>query len=341
MIVPYTLKDLEDGHLFGHDIKDEDGRRATETCPLILCEHVAHNDPNAPGPHSYFVNHEGTLVLSVNTERNRWGLWDRKVLESHFPRSAGTQVLARGFTPKENPDMPTVRKSAAITPWNLVEFALDARCPRSLIYGPPGTGKTMSAFLWAKEHKFECLSTTLTEDTPMTELRGHFVLKGQDFVWHDGLVARAWRMSLTTPVLVILNEIDHASGDTSTFLHNALDDPEMARLDLPNDETLTPNPGHVMYVATMNGVPEDLSEALRDRFPVKVHIPHPNPAAIKGLPKNLQTFGENLASRPGVTLRGLYEFARMLKCGCKEEMAARLIFGDAAPDLLNALKLAE
>ena len=231
--------------------------------------------------------------------------------------------------------------AANATPWDLTEFALESRSPRILLYGPPGTGKTMTPFLWARSHGFQCFSTTLTEDTPMTELRGHFVLKGSDFVWHDGLIARAWRMSMDTPVLVILNEIDHASGDTSTFLHNALDDPQMARLDLPNDETISPKEGNILYVATMNGTPEDLSDALRDRFPVKIHADEPNPLAVSGLPKDLQTLGNNLGSRKDLTLRGLYEFARLRDRSHSNEMAAKLIFGDADRDILNALKLAE
>lgn len=311
--------------------------------PIELC----HFNPEDPvSDHLCLINDtdEEILFISNGGKGENAGLWTIEQLKDHGPGFAAVvdQFHKYRTAHPEGDTMPVAAKSSKkITPWTLVEFALDARCPRSLVYGPPGTGKTMSAYLWAKANNFECLSTTLTEDTPMTELRGHFVLKGSDFVWHDGLIARAWRMSLTQPVMVILNEIDHASGDTSTFLHNALDDPQMARLDLPNDETIVPKAGNLLYVATMNGVPEDLSEALRDRFPVKIAIPEPNPKAIAALPTKLQTLGSNLSERPGLTLRGLYEFGRLLESGASQSMAARLIFGDAANDILNALKLAE
>lgn len=244
-------------------------------------------------------------------------------------------------TLKEASTMPTVKSSTPTSSWDQVLFALKYNSPRILLYGPPGTGKTKTAYLAAQAAGWHCLSTTLTEDTPMTELRGHFVLKGNEFVWHDGLIARAWRLSISKPVMVILNEIDHASGDTSTFLHNALDDPEMASMDMPNDETLRPMADRVVYVATMNGTPDDLSLALRDRFPVKIHLDTVNPDAVKALPKNLQVIGANLGAHEGLTLRGLYEFGRLAKYSLDQSTSAQVIFGAAAPDFLNALKLAD
>ena len=300
-------------------------------------------------PHQVSTTDDAQFVLFRFLEDTRWAIWstDHARRSVHPSRSGegwketvaalDAYMITKGLT------MPTVssKKATVSGPWDLVRFALEWRSPRTLLYGPPGTGKTKTPYLHAMEHGWQCLSTTLTEDTPMTELRGHFVLKGNEFVWHDGLIARAWRLSLDTPVLVILNEIDHASGDTSTFLHNALDDPEMASMDMPNDETLRPFPEHVMYVATMNGVPEDLSFALRDRFPVKINLETPNPEAITSLPPRLRTMGANLGSHPGLTLRGLYEFARLSAISSNDQVSARLIFGDASPDFLNALKLAE
>jgi hypothetical protein len=45
---------------------------------------------------------------------------------------------------------------------------------------------------------------------------------------------------------------------------DALDDLEMARVDLPNGETLKPAPGKVLYLATMNGRPTHIRSAGRE-----------------------------------------------------------------------------
>ena len=115
-----------------------------------------------------------------------------------------------------------------------------------------------------------------------TELEGHFVLKEQSFAWKDGICVRAWRSSANGKTLLILNEIDHASTDAATFLHNYLDDPEIARIYLPNDEEVAP--GEMQVVATMNGDLQELSPALLSRFPVRLNCPTPHPDAVAALP---------------------------------------------------------
>ena len=230
-------------------------------------------------------------------------------------------------------------------PWFVLGKVLDARTPRILLSGPPGTGKSLTPCLWAQDHDWAFFSVTLTEETPMSELRGHFVLKGNEFVWHDGLIARAWRLSHTQPhgIVVVLNEIDHAGADVQSFLHNALDDPAMTHIDLPGDETISPAVGKVIYVATMNGRPDDLPEALRDRFPVALEMPTPNPKALAALPPDLRTMATNAATAKDadrrISPRAFFEFAN-LRGPLGDLLAAHAIFGAAAPDLINALTLA-
>lgn len=178
----------------------------------------------------------------------------------------------------------------------------------------------------------------------MNSLRGHFVLKGNEFVWHDGLISRAWRVSHDHPrgIVVVLNEIDHAGADVQSSLHNALDDPDMARVDLPSGETLRPAPGKILYLGTMNGRPEDLPDALRDRVPVALEMDRPNPKAVEGLPSDLQTLPSNSVTSKDedrrISPRAFYAFAN-LRDRLGPQMAAFAVFANAAQDLLNALAL--
>jgi MoxR-like ATPase len=230
-------------------------------------------------------------------------------------------------------------------PWDVLQHLLDAGAPRLLVYGPPGTGKSLTPCLWARDRGWELLSVTLTEETPMTELRGHFVLKGNAFVWHDGLIARAWRVSHTHPrgVVVVLNEIDHAGGDLRSFLPRPSMIPRW-RASFCRMARPCPASGKILRHATMNGRPEDLPEALRDRLPVVLAMDRPHPKAIEGLPPDLQALAANSPTARDedrrVTPRALYAFAT-LREQLGAPMAAFAIFGQAGPDLLNALALAD
>lgn len=222
------------------------------------------------------------------------------------------------------------------TAWEMFDLLLTGRTPRLLIFGPPGLGKSYTPWAVANREGWEFHSITLTDQTPMSELRGHFVLKGSDFVWHDGIIARAWRKSHSQPVILELNEIVEASADAEVFLHNALDDPEFARMDLPTGETLRPHPRNLMIVATMNGLPGHLREALRDRFPVTLEVGSPHPAAIESLPADLQDFAKEMtqASRADrISMRPIVAFAK-LREQFTAEIAAKAVFGKIANDML-------
>lgn len=226
--------------------------------------------------------------------------------------------------------------------WQLHDAMLDARIPRLLSWGPPGIGKSYGPAKWAKTHGFDFLSITLTDQTPMSELRGHFILKGHDFVWHDGVIARAWRRSAEKPVLLEINEIVEAGADTEVFLHNALDDPEFARLDLPNGDTLRPTARNLITVATMNGKPEHLREALRDRFPVKIHVAEPHPDAIAALPRDLRSLATEMTKEgkeDRLSIRPFVAFAAMREA-MDPMIAAQAVFGASARDLMASLGIA-
>lgn len=201
-----------------------------------------------------------------------------------------------------------------------------------LLFGPPGTGKTRIAT------SSSSYSITLTEETPAAELRGHYIPDGTRFKWHDGPGMRAWREGAR----VVLNEIDKASGDALVFLHALLDDPEVARLTLPTGETVRPAPGF-QAIATMNGTPDDLSPALLDRLSVRVHITEPHPAALAKLAPELAnavlaTIGQS--NERAITLRQAFAFTALVATLKDDSLAARSVWGDRAPDVLNSIKLA-
>jgi MoxR-like ATPase len=183
------------------------------------------------------------------------------------------------------------------------------------------------------------LAVTLTEDTPAAELRGHWVPAGGDFRWQDGPTIAAWRGGHRLG----LDEIDRASGAALTWLMGILDDFPTAMLTLPSGETLRPH-SRFSVVATMNGDPAvDLRPALRDRFPVAIHVDAIHPAALAQLPDDLRAVAmtTTFAAEPDrqASVRRWQEFAR-LREHLGEEMAARACFDPRAEELLTALRVA-
>lgn len=231
--------------------------------------------------------------------------------------------------------------SNTMNEWQLAELLIEKRVPRMGLWGPPGIGKSFTPWVVAQKMGWDFLSITLTDQTPMSELRGHFILKNNSYMWHDGIIARGWRMSHKKPVVMVINEIVEASADAEVFLHNALDDPELARMDLPSGETIRPNKDNVMVVATMNGKPENLREALRDRFPVMIEMTAPHPAAIAALPADLRHYA-SVATSPKagphrMSIRPIAAFARLREALKNAEVAAQAVWGKNASVVLASM----
>jgi DNA polymerase III delta prime subunit len=223
---------------------------------------------------------------------------------------------------------------------------------RVLLYGPPGTGKTTLGFSDDKETFY----VPLHEEVSPAELLGHFVPAGNRFVWFDGPVLMAWQRGAR----LILDELDQAGGSVMSVLRAILNDPEIARLTLPDpslaeldDETLgaviaagegfrTIKPAEGFQVfATMNGDPSDLDAPLLDRFEATFYVGETNPQAIDSLPDDLQnaarsTATDDMSRRIG--LRRWKAFAA-LREEVGEATAARAVFGNRHGDVLDALRL--
>ena len=225
--------------------------------------------------------------------------------------------------------------------WEVAEAVMGVS-PRVLLRGKPGTGKTYHAVHSALRPNQKVYVITMTEETPAAELRGHYVPKGGDFVWQHGPGVMAWLEGAR----LVINEIDRSSEDVLSLMYALLDDPDFAELTLPNGETVRPKEGF-QVVATMNGLPEDLPDALQDRLPVDIEITDVNPNALARLPEDLREPAKNTAlaktSERGISIRMWLEFASLReklpeKIGDAGLMvAAQAIFGEKAQDALNAL----
>lgn len=235
-----------------------------------------------------------------------------------------------------------VKKPATLAPltsvkaqdvWPYIETVL-GHSHRVLLYGPPGTGKTTVANRYGDpDHVY---NVYMTEETPAAELRGHFVPKGGEWIWNHGPAVRAWLEGRR----LVINEINSASGDALDFLLAILDDREIAGITLPTGEFVKPAEGfHV--VATMNGSPSDLPEALEDRFTVTFHVEAAHPDALASLPKDIHKVAMAAQNEPGgsVSVRSWHAFSE-LRVACGEQAAAFAVFGSRAQAVLDAMKLA-
>lgn len=226
--------------------------------------------------------------------------------------------------------------------WRDVSDVLDAGVDRLLLYGPPGTGKTYAALEVASGAPAERI--VCTEDLTGAEVTGTWMPgEGGRFAWREGPAIRAWGADGGRGGRLVLDEVDRAAGDALATLLSVTDSSASARWRHPESlEWLHPGPGYSV-VATSNAEDvEDLPAPLLDRFAVRVRIDRPHPAAVATLAPDLRApalAGSLGPSSRRVSLRRFYAFDR-LRARLGAERAAALVFGAAAPDVLDALAIA-
>jgi MoxR-like ATPase len=201
-----------------------------------------------------------------------------------------------------------------------------------LLTGRPGIGKSRLAHLVAAAgFNDRVFAIVLPEDTPVAELRGHFLPKGDEFIWHDGPVTRA----IKEGTACILDELSHLSPEAQTFMHAAMDD---SPITLPTGETVkkTAKP---WFIATQNDESEALRPALKDRFPVVLRVGNPVKEAYLGLPSELQKAAQKDVEGNKASLRPWYAF-KELRTHMTDAAAAELIWPGRGEALVQAIKLA-
>lgn len=224
-----------------------------------------------------------------------------------------------------------------IDQWDLAEKSVGV-LRRVLLYGPPGTGKTYTAMHSNRDADQVLYTNTLTEETPASELRGHFVLNDGGYKWMHGPAARAW----LDGARYVLNELDRASGDCHSLCYAILDDHASAQLTLPNGETIYPE-DDTRFVVTMNGHESDLPDALIDRMDAIIHITRPHPQAIEALPADLREIAREATSSEDphtrTSIRKWFAFDNARK-HMDLLHACVAVFGDRARDVINTYELA-
>jgi hypothetical protein len=256
--------------------------------------------------------------------------------------------------------------------WEIINKNLEIDGNYIGLYGPPGTGKTHAAatvglspsdavveidtdvdgntHVTARNLDRETVnifSITLTEGASEAELRGHYIPTETGGEWIDGPATIGWKLSHNQRVRFIVNEVNRASDEVLSFLYAIADDPGSpgTMVTLPNKEREVIRPGKFFtVVATMNGEPEDLPEALQDRF-AWIYVGQVNPAALDTLPPHLRGVAENAALADGarrVSIRSWLKFAFLMDNGMSEQEAAFTSFGhDRYRDVLDSILAAK
>ena len=197
---------------------------------------------------------------------------------------------------------------------------------RVLLYGAVGTGKTTYAMSLAPE----CERITLTQGMFPDALLGKFLLRDGSTYWSNAAATRA----AIRGIPLVLDEIHKGGAELDSTLQAILDDESVCKLNLDNGETITPAQGF-RITATMNGSPEQLKEAVLDRFDVVLKCNTPHSGILRRLsPESAAYLVNKMANDPDTdewvptqSPRRFLSFEHLRSQGMSDELAAELCFG--------------
>lgn len=221
--------------------------------------------------------------------------------------------------------------------WKDAEDVLAAGIDRLLLYGPPGVGKTYAGMNYGDVQR-GAWRVPCTEDMTEAQMTGHLLPTGEEWVWNMGPVGKA----LFANSRVVLDEIDRLNGDVLSLALSLTDSRESVAWDHPiTGERLTAGEGYTVVATTNLEDPTELDPALADRFNVAIRINAPHPDALKTLSRDLRRYAMRAADLGDrrISLRVFQSFDKLRTRLADEERAARIVFGDRAESVLDAIRI--
>lgn len=224
-------------------------------------------------------------------------------------------------------------------PWHLF-LAVSHAVKRILLHSEtPGTGKTTAGIALANAKQAEAVVITLTDGTLASDLLGHWMPAGNgEARWHDGAIGYAVKRAIAGhKVVLVMNELDHASPDAQHAAYSLLETGEAAQFRLPNGETLT-IPETLVIVCTMNPDPREvLPRPILNRFQVILDLgTHVSPMILDALPEVFRS----MVADGRMAAREAFSMLSLVADGCDPYVAVQAVLGnDRAADYGDALAL--
>jgi AAA+ superfamily predicted ATPase len=204
---------------------------------------------------------------------------------------------------------------------------LEQQPRRILLHGKPGTGKTTYALSLSPESE----RITLTQGQFPDALLGKFLLRDGSTFWADAPATRAAKRGLP----LVIDEIHMGGAELDSTLQAILDDVSVCRLNLDNGEVIEPQEGY-RVIATMNGSPDQLRQAVLDRFDMVLRCDTPHDGILRRLsPESAAYISNKYANEPDPdqwvpeqSARRFLAWESLRKQGVPDALAADLVFGE-------------
>lgn len=233
--------------------------------------------------------------------------------------------------------------------WIDTEELLDNGIDRIILFGPAGTGKTYAGLNF-KPVEQPSYRLICTDDMTTADISGLWIPSENGFDYQEGVAITAWRKGAR----LVIDEINRASGDILSLLLAITDTNISSSWRNPKTgEIVTPQKGFSV-VMTMNGEPEDLDEALVDRFPCRIRVNRPHPTALATLPWIFRQPAYELADgerNERVSLRTFMAISQLMSYndktnsfndyGLKLDRAVNLVIPHLANGIIDAIEVSQ